>query len=273
MWKCGLLPSLLEEFITIICHLQSENELLQVSVTWFISWWYLEWRQQDRARQAELKKGDKWRERRDVATLGWVRNRVCVWARSFKPGFSKTITLFVFLWHGSWWRLIKWLCGTCENRKIAKQWGSVQPSMHIPEPWLCSLLGLWPQPWSLTALWRRGRQSLRTFKTHCFCSQVKCTLWRMMEREAIKGLDESLPRLGVGVTVFVCIHSDMSLNTWTGEKEVNTILKTVKRDTIRANYSFFIASIALTTCVFSQRHALTPSKTLIARGVESRSWG
>lgn len=91
----------------------------------------------------------KWREHRDVATLGWVRNRVYVWARNFKPGFSKTITLFVFLWHGSWWRLIKWLCGTCENRKIAKQWGSVQPSMHIREPWLCSLLGLWPQPWSL----------------------------------------------------------------------------------------------------------------------------
>lgn len=38
----------------------------------------------------------------------------------------------------------------------------------------------------------------------------------------MKGFDESLPRLSVDVTVFVCVHPDMSLNTWTGEKEVNT---------------------------------------------------
>lgn len=44
----------------------------------------------------------------------------------------------------------------------------------------------------------------------------------MVERQAMKGFDESLPRLSVDVTVFVCVHSDMSLNTWTGEKEVNT---------------------------------------------------
>ena len=58
--------------------------------------------------------------------LDWFRNYVSVWTRSFKSGFSKTIAIFVFLWHRSWWRLIKWLHGTCENRKLSKQWYSVQ---------------------------------------------------------------------------------------------------------------------------------------------------
>lgn len=37
------------------------------------------------------------------------------------------------------------------------------------------------------------------------------------------------PGLGLDVSVFVCIHSDMSQNTWTGEEEVDTILKKITK--------------------------------------------
>ena len=158
--------------------------------------------------------------------LDWLRNYVSVWTRSFKSGFSKTIAIFVFLWHRSWWRLIKWLHGTCENRKIIKTM-VLCPAllMHVHAHGLRSLLGFMPWPWPFTTLSQRARQC-------CLNSTFYCLLLRhfvsFLDKVHLLKNDEKERHLGtvrsssfhasvllcmcMCVPAYICMDSDMCLN-------------------------------------------------------------